>query len=47
MASPKKKEAAKHGAKFKDLKAKRNPKGGFSFGASNDKRFLNPQPLPP
>jgi len=46
MASPKKKEAAKHSRKLKDLKAKTNPKGGFSFGGSG-KRFLNPQPLPP
>ncbi len=29
MKSPKKKATAKSSAKFKDLKSKKNPKGGF------------------
>ncbi len=33
MASPKKKAKTKTVVKFRDLKAKTSPKGGFSWGA--------------
>jgi hypothetical protein len=35
MRAQRKKAKAKPNVKFKDLKSKKNPKGGISFGASN------------
>ena len=46
MASAKKKAMAKSKVKFKDLKSKKNPKGGF-YSTGLKKLELNPQPLPP
>jgi hypothetical protein len=48
MASPKKKSKTKASAKLRDLKSKKNPKGGSGwFVKNNHIKELNPQPLPP
>jgi len=51
MASKKKSATAKPSAKLKDLKSKKNPKGGsISFKPPRTYEGptrLNPQPLPP
>ncbi len=49
MASTKKKAPAKTGARLKDLKSKKNPKGGQLGGVVGIRHHkpLNPQPLPP
>jgi len=41
MASAKKKAGAKPSVKFRDLKSKKNPKGGFSWGAKRDSASPN------
>jgi hypothetical protein len=47
MPTAKKKSKAGKTAKLKDLKAKKSPKGGFSWKPNSGIRMLNPQPLPP
>jgi len=37
MASSKKKASAKSSIKFRDLKSKKNPKGGFSQSSGGDR----------
>lgn len=37
MSTPRKKAPAKAKGTFKDLASKKNPRGGFSFGASQIK----------
>jgi hypothetical protein len=50
MASAREKAKAKAPARFKDLKATKNPKGGDGsklVRITSGPKFLNPQPLPP
>jgi predicted secreted protein len=48
MATQKKKSKTKAAVKFKDLKSKKNPKGGFGWNLkAGNVKMLNPQPLPP
>jgi hypothetical protein len=50
MSTKKKKASAKGSAKFKDLSAKKNPKGGAYdafLKVDTGRVSLNPQPLPP
>jgi hypothetical protein len=48
MSHTKKKATATGRVKFKDLSAKKNPKGGSGLKLeTGGPRFLNPQPLPP
>jgi hypothetical protein len=49
MNTAKKKATAKTRVKFKDLKPKKDPKGGSIYVKSSflKAEMLNPQPLPP
>jgi hypothetical protein len=47
MASAKKKATAKGKMAFKDLKPKKDPKGGPIYMGKHSPTMLNPQPLPP
>jgi hypothetical protein len=47
MASTKKKATAKGKVAFKDLKPKKDPKGGPIYMSKIKLGMLNPQPLPP
>jgi hypothetical protein len=47
MSKAKKTATAKSKVPLRDLKAKKNVKGGFKPGDAFKKLELNPQPLPP